>query len=300
MKKFLLFFVFLWFVFTTPASAHLFGQPPYFTVNGKYSALYPVQSNAIFSDLPIPQDLAVDTYLINQPIQFAMDVPQLEKVVPPDIVKITTFTWDFGDGTKGKGLENNHTYKKMGTYILSIDAAYTDENGNRVPPQVIQSVMLHALPNKDYTLPQAIITVNGKQINDMPSNPHDVNFSQNIVLDGFGSKAGSAKIVSYFWDFDNNESAKTATANVHYATNRQLASPTLRVKDANGFINDAYVLLKHNPKINNVATIKKVSPKTNYPLFAGIGFVVILFLISLLLFKKGIIRIILHKNSNTM
>ncbi|MFE1046809.1 ThuA domain-containing protein [Streptomyces olivaceus] len=39
-----------------------------------------------------------------------------------------TYTWDFGDGTKGEGLTPTHKYKKVGTYTATFTA--TDPEGN--------------------------------------------------------------------------------------------------------------------------------------------------------------------------
>ncbi len=39
-----------------------------------------------------------------------------------------TYAWDFGDGTKGEGLNPTHTYKKVGTYTATFTA--TDPEGN--------------------------------------------------------------------------------------------------------------------------------------------------------------------------
>ena len=90
------FVVCLFFGVPEQASAHLPGQPPYFKINGVYSDLYQMQS--VFPEIELPQDISRETYLINEPIDFVIDIAKLQQVVPEQIIKKTTFTWKFGDG----------------------------------------------------------------------------------------------------------------------------------------------------------------------------------------------------------
>lgn len=243
--------LFLCLLFPQSAQAHLTGQPPFFKMNGKFSDLYPIQTNSYFEDYVLPQDIAPDPYLVNQEILFQIDTKEFSKVVPQPIIDKTTFQWDFGDGTTGTELKNTHAYKKMGSYILSIQAAYSDK-GIQVPPQVIQSVLLHVLPDKNYKLPHVVIKVNGRFENkDKLNDVFDVNFTQPIHLDASETQPGTGKIVSYFWDFDDGTSSKDIQSTHSYGKGRQYAGPSLRVKDENGFMVDDFVGMKHNGKINN-------------------------------------------------
>src|SRR4051812_41879426 len=88
-----------WTVFSPiTAFAHTAGQVPYFKVNGVFSNLYPVPTTSL-SDFQLPQDDSPDTYLVNQSIDFELDLSRLP--IPPEVVKETVFSWDFGDGEKG-------------------------------------------------------------------------------------------------------------------------------------------------------------------------------------------------------
>src|SRR5579884_4292014 len=136
-----------------PVSAHLAGQPPFFVINDKYSNLYPVPLTSL-SDFPLPQDLAPATYLVNTDLDMKFDITKLP--APPDVVKKTQFFWDFGDGDKGTGLEMHHTYKKPGSYILTVNAF----DGTTPAPQLLESVLINVLPNWNYKLPQAVIRIN--------------------------------------------------------------------------------------------------------------------------------------------
>ncbi len=239
------------FIFPTPIHAHLAGQPPYFRIDGKFSNFYPVLTNANFPEGPLPQDIAPDNYIVNEPINLEIDKSQLELIIPKEIVEKTKFIWDFGDGTKGEGIKNTHSYKKMGSYVISINADTTSFEKN-VTPQIIQSVMLNILPNKDYKLPQAVIAINGKtEVNDPVNHMFQVNLRQDILFDASFSKPGSSKTISFYWDFDDEESGSGVSFSHQYKNSREIASPSLRVKDENGFISDTFVGLRNNPKISN-------------------------------------------------
>ncbi len=256
MKKILFFFIVFFLVFHQTASAHLAGQPPFFKMNGKYSTLYPIQSTTTSPEFVLPQDLGPGNYLINQPIEFEIDEKDLQKIVPLDIIQKTKFEWDFGDLQNGVGLKNTHSYTKVGSYILKIyvDTSAFEKNS---PKQLLQSVLFHIVKDKNYQLPKAVIHVNGETENvDPQKNIFQVNFSQPVNLDATYSVTKSSKIVSYFWDFDDDSSSKEAVVSHQYRTPREFAAPALRVIDANGFIADTYVGMKNNPNITNHPNIR--------------------------------------------
>ena len=131
------------FLVTQNVSAHLAGQPPFFKVNGKFSDLYRVPTTSL-PTFNLPQDGFSEPFLINESINFEIDKTLLP--VPPDIADQTEFTWDFGDGSSGTGLKNTHQYKKMGSFILVISAKY---KGDAAPPQLLQSLLLNIVPDKN-------------------------------------------------------------------------------------------------------------------------------------------------------
>ncbi len=240
----------LLFFSALPAHAHLMGQPPFFKINNTYSNLYPILS--MFPGIELPQDIGPENYLIEKPINFEIDIEKLKKVVPSDIVDRTTFTWEFGDGIQSEGIKQTHTYKKMGSYVLKINAAYT-ENDQKVGPQLIQSVLLQVLPDEKYQLPRAIIKVNGRQEDKDPlKNVFELNLKDEIVFDASESKAPSSKIVSTLWSFTDGGVSKELLVKHRFITPPEFVNPALRVADANGFFTDAYVGIKNNSKKVNV------------------------------------------------
>lgn len=242
--------VFLYFVVLPQLSfAHMPGQPPFFKINDKYSDFYPVQSLSVSSpEFELPQDIAPENYVVNEPIEFEIDTKSFQAFVPEEIVKKTKFIWDFGNGAKGEGLKNTHIYKKIGSYVLTIDAdTSTFEKG--VSPQVIQSVLLRILPDKNYQMPKAVIRVNGKEESRDPKtnvleNAFEVNLNNKVKLEV--SLSGRSNVTSYFWDLGDGETSKDSTVEHQYKDPPEILFPAVRIRDKNGFIVDTSVGLRHN------------------------------------------------------
>lgn len=221
------------------------GQIPFLKINGTYTMLYPVvaASSLPSSQFNVPQNSAPANYLVNHPLSFELD----KNLFPLNKAVIDTagFDWNFGDGTTGTGLKQAHTYAKMGSYILMIHIKNTQAFVSPDPsdPSLFESVLINVLPNPDYQLPQAIIKADNKGAEDRLWNSIQLDFSQKIQMDGSKSKAGSAPIISYFWDFSDNRSDTKATTLHLFDKTLMQAFPILRVTDANGFMADTFIEL---------------------------------------------------------
>jgi len=177
--------------FITPVSAHLSGQPPYLMINGKYTNLYPVPVSSL-ENFSLPQDNAPENYIVDQKLSFIMEVDKLP--APPEVVKKTTFTWDFGDGNKSVGLSQTHTYTKPGSYFQIIYA----NDGSTPTPQLLSSVLINILPNPAYKLPTNIIRVNKLESKDPLTDVLKFPLTGNLQFEAVASADPSSKIVSYF------------------------------------------------------------------------------------------------------
>src|SRR6185437_5472571 len=103
---FLVFFLVGGIVFPSPAFAHVFGQPPFLRINGTFTNLYYVPLSSLLN-FDLPQDSAPTSYLVGQDLDIALEIKNLP--APPDVVKKTKFTWQFGDGQTALGLEQHHS-----------------------------------------------------------------------------------------------------------------------------------------------------------------------------------------------
>lgn len=216
--------------------AHTIGQAPNFKINGSYAKLFPVYSSST-DNFSLPQDTATENFLVNQNINFEIDVNALG--LPEEIINKTEYSWDYGDGQKGTGIKNDHSYDKIGTYILTI---YSDDKVS--PKQIFESVAIDVLPDVNYKLPELKLIANGRQSNDPLIDIIRLNFSKEVIFEADISE-GTAKIVSYYWDFgDKNSSTDKNTKHV-YESGLIQVFPLLEIKDENGFVVDNYIQLEN-------------------------------------------------------
>lgn len=288
---FLLLIGLILFLFPLPlvqpsASAHLFGQPPFFKVNGKYANLYPVPLTSLY-DFDLPQDLPPDNYLINKPISFELDKTRLP--APAEVIAKTRFVWDFGDQSRGEGLTNTHAYSRIGSYILKI---YADDS-TTPKPQLLESVLMNILPDPSYQLPKARILINGRESKDPLTDIISANLKDRFSLDGSKSTTGN-RITSYFWDFGDQQSAQGPRQTHSYSPSLSQVFVILRIKDQNGFIADNYVEIQNSsggsqPASSSAKPISKAPSKQNndLPLVAAGVIGLILVLLMVRLFARG-------------
>ncbi len=251
MKFFLsLFFVTISLFFPQPLLAHIAGQPPFFLINEKYADYYPVYSTSL-TDFTLPQDIAPDLYLINEPISFEIDTNLLP--FPPEVIEQMTFRWDFSDGTTGDGTTNVHTYTKQGSYLLKIYADYGEYSDPNTKP-VIQAVLLHVLPDKNYQLPKVAIKINETSIKDPIIDTVSFPPDEPIKFEAIGTET-SSRIKSYFWDKGDGTSTTDSEFTITYTSDDPTyIFPFLRVFDENGFIVDSYVQIENGVTEDENAT----------------------------------------------
>lgn len=265
MKNLLLLLLSLYLLFPQTVSAHVAGQPPFFKINGAFTLLYPVPTSSV-PDFLLPQDIADKNYLVNDPLEMDMEISQLP--ILPEVIDQTIFLWDFGDGEKSEGLKNIHRYKKTGSYFLTVHAKYrTDE------PQLIQSTLIHILPDHSYQLPQSKIIVDGKTSQDPLTDPLGVSFNKQIRLDASASVVQGDKI-EYYWDLGDGRSSKERIVDYKYDAESMQVFPVLRVKDQNGFIGDAYVELTDEEMEDSSEHNSSISNFISWP-FTGFGVILL-------------------------
>jgi LPXTG-motif cell wall-anchored protein len=282
MKK-LLFFLLLtscFLLLTTPAYANGAGLPAFFKINDKLAISNPIQQFGITaSSFLIPQDLAPEAYVAKQQIDFTIDEAQLQTVIPPELLKKTDYTWDFGDGTKAEGLQNSHSYSKIGSYILILTINIHEE-GSASPTQFIDSFLLNIVPDKNYkNLPHAVIKLNNKRIDNPKTTLEEINFNRNFTLDASQSQSPS-KIVQYLWNFGDGQTSTQPSTRHKYKKDGYLHVVVLRTKDSNGFISDAFVGIRNNTDKKGEIT------EDNNIIWITIGLSLLVLLVVGMLFRK--------------
>lgn len=274
--------IFIWLFFGSTVEGHLAGQPPYFMVNGRYSNLYPVPLTSL-DNFELPQDLTPDKYLVNRMIKFELDVSKLP--APPEIVLKTKFNWDFGDGGEGHGLAMVHTYSKIGSYIIKI---YADD-GTTPKPQLLESAFINIVPNLGYSLPQAVIKINGQTSNDPLTDILQFNLSDSLSFDGSASIDQSGKVISYLWDYGDQKSENIPKSSHKYSNDLSQIFPVLRVKDENGFIADNFVEIQNKALLqNDVLPSKSSLPVENVSPKKDMSGLIKLVLVSVIIFLTAL------------
>lgn len=240
-------------IFQKQVIAHSRGVP-IFKINGVLAKVYPIELTSITPYLSDSSDMASENYLVNQNLEFEFEASlsaQMRELIgwSNEVLKKVAYIWDFGDGStklKTDGPKTSHTYTKMGSYIMQIEADYSQTGIPNVDNPRVQSTLIHVLPDKEYQLPVPIIKVNGQLVPSSGSLSFD--FNKRLTFDGSGSKAPSSRIIQYQWDIKQGNVVKSETASIKYKLPQYYTTPVLRIKDENGFIAEASVSLTNSGK----------------------------------------------------
>lgn len=274
MKKLLLILILCLIFLPKSTFANGAGLPPFFEVNGKLSIPNPLQVYGITaSTFLIPQDFTAENYLINQQINFKVDQDKLGTVIPLSLIKNVRYDWDYGDGTKATGLQNTHSYAKMGSYILVLTInIYPDLT--QPPTQFVDSFLLNILPDKNYAnLPQSILQINGQMPKDAETKEIDLDFNNSINFDASISQTPGGTVSQYLWNFgDGQTSSQQITT--HKYTDPNFKVVVLRVKDSNGFMSDNFVGLKNTPQKSVSLPVQTSNSSTIIMALLGLLFII--------------------------
>lgn len=212
----------------------------FFKINGEQAIAYPFAKQTSSLSFTLPDYTSPKEFLVNQNIDIEIDPAVLETAFIKShnsTIPDARFIWKFGDGRHSSGTRNKHRYTKAGSYLLGVYI----ESRLFETPLLFKTILIHVLPNKNYRLPKAVITVSNQSV---PEHSHDalkMSFTGPIQLDGTRSIRGSSKITNYFWDLSDRASSRDPKLKHTYNRSSYNATPILRVKDSRGFISDASV-----------------------------------------------------------
>ncbi len=247
---------------------------PLIKINDQLTQPYHISNNSLPEDFILPQSKVPSFYQINQPIDFEIQTGNLPFSVL--LLGQIKFLWDFGDGNTGEGLKTNHLYLSPGSFLLKITYQTNDQI-----KQPLDIVLIHILPDKNYILPEAVISVNNQVVKD----PTKINFKQIIKLDGSLSKNGSTQIVNYVWDLGDGEMSTNKIVQHQYWQAHFNVKPILRVIDEKGFFSDTFVEIINDQTKVETGDHKLKSIMENFkPLFLALPLAVLV--IILFYFKR--------------
>jgi PKD repeat protein len=123
---------------------------------------------------------------------------------------ISSYSWDFGDGSTGSGVSPSHSYASDGTYAVALTV--TDDRGG-------QSVVTHA------------VTV----ANQPPSAAFNSSVDQlQVSVDGSGSSDPDGTVASYSWNWGDGSPADSGAQATHTYGSEGSYTVNLTVTDDHG------------------------------------------------------------------
>jgi hypothetical protein len=153
-------------------------------------------------------------------------------------------------------------------------------------PLLLQSTLLHIVPEKGYRVPEAKLAINETVITDSYDQIVNVDLTKPVVFSAEQS-VSDGKFIEYVWDFGNANIKKTKDAKVSQSFNAEELKDSLpvlfvvlRVRDENGFFADTYGQIENTMTAEAIAKRNEGSGTMKYAasifgiglLLAGAGY----------------------------
>lgn len=208
---------------------------------------------------PLPDYSTSARILVNRSVSFEIDpaVLQTEFIRSHNsTIPDARFLWEFGDGQTAYGARIRHTYKRIGSYLVTVSIGSNQFDS----PLLFKAVLIHILPRPGYKLPMAIVAVNQQLITDAYKGSVTVSFKQPVELSGSRSRRGSAPIIEYLWSLSDSNASQKPSLEHSYNQASYNATPVLRVTDANRFVSYATVEILNEDVIKNANHYSPLQP----------------------------------------
>jgi gliding motility-associated-like protein len=146
--------------------------------------------------------------------------------------RITTWTWNFGDGNPDVVYNNGQPFDKTFTASRSYNVTLTTTSNNGCKSSVFsKALMVHAVPEIDFTLPTGICMPGGQ-----------ATFSNRTTIN-------EATQISYLWNFGDGKSSTQVTGTNVYAA-AQSYTVSLKATSAFGCVADSSKVLPASAFVN--------------------------------------------------
>ncbi len=126
---------------------------------------------------------------------------------------VLSYTWDFGDGTTGTGLNPNHTFTDPGVYTVTLTV---DDGNGGTDMETINITVIDSTPQP----PTAVFT----------ATPMTGDYPLDVLFDASGSSDPNADQLTYTWDFGDGTTG-TGVMPSHIYTEEGAYLVTLTVSD---------------------------------------------------------------------
>jgi PKD repeat protein len=167
---------------------------------------------------------------------------------------ITSYEWDFGDGTTATGPDATHRYASAGEYTVTLTTQ--DNDGATSSDTVTVSVAENQPPSASAT-----------------ANRTSAKVDEAVAFDGSASSDSDGTITSYEWAFDDGTIATGPTATHRYSSTGTY-NATLTVTDDNGATSTAEVTVEVTTNVAPTVSISanRTTAKEGDPIaFDGSG-----------------------------
>jgi len=114
---------------------------------------------------------------------------------------IGSFSWSFGDGSSGTGVNVQHTYASSGTYTASLTVTDNEGASDTATQQITVTTQPNQAPNASFTYSPSLLTVGAS-----------------VAFNGSTSSDTDGTINAFSWSFGDGSSDFGVTARHTYAT----------------------------------------------------------------------------------
>jgi PKD repeat protein len=126
------------------------------------------------------------------------DAPSVE-ACPVNPPTLTTFAWDFGDGTRGNGVRASHVYERPGSYTVTLTVS--NQRGLQNSASKFVTVDASSRPSASFV-----------------ASPESAGVNQTVFFNAAASTAATGRtIVSYGWDFGDGSNGSGLTTSHRYS-----------------------------------------------------------------------------------
>ncbi len=114
----------------------------------------------------------------------------------PNILELTFYQWDFGDGSSSTAPTVTHTYTQVGQFNVQLTVTARNKNTNETPTQTFQK----------------LVTISNVQVSaDFTATPNIGPAPLKVTFDASNSSSPAGNIRSYEWDFKGNNTFQDDT-----------------------------------------------------------------------------------------
>lgn len=148
---------------------------------------------------------------------------------------ISSYRWDFGDGSTGTGVSPTHAYAKAGSFDVALTV--TDDRGGSVSTTHTVTVAANQPPTADFTFSTSDLTASFDASPSTDPENQALEYSWDF---GDGSAAGSGKLPQHAYAFGGSYQVKLTVTDASGATGTKIRAVVVSAKVADVLASDTF------------------------------------------------------------